>query len=572
MIEELSIRDLGVISDARLVFSSGLTALTGETGAGKTMVLTALGLLLGERADSTFVRSGSGASFVEGRWFLSDSSPSSSATRRIVAEKLDEAGIPFADGELVMNRTVSLEGRSKATLNARAMPVTGIAELSESLVVIHGQADQIRLKSPAAQREALDSFAGVEHLGNLAELASTYAELGDVQKRYEALSSASSERSAEVFELKSAVGALESLKPMPGEYSQLGVLATRLSNVEAMRAVVGSAHDAIAGADHSDAVFAMGLLGQARKGLETIAADDAELLAAAERMRDLGYQLTDLATDLARYLSELESDSELSLDTIQERRAALAAAGRQFATDPDRLDVLVAQFSDRLLEIDDSDVALEGLAQNVEALKGRALGLAALISDSRRTAAHELAELVSIELAGLAMPNSRLLVDVTQDGELRAHGSDTVAFRLASHAGAEARPLGRGASGGELSRIMLAIEVVLARNVQTPTFIFDEVDAGVGGEAAIEVGRRLARLAQRSQVIVVTHLAQVAAFADRQLRVLKSHSGEVTSSDVVAVEGEPRIAELARMISGMADSEAARKNAQELLALARQTV
>jgi DNA repair protein RecN (Recombination protein N) len=283
-------------------------------------------------------------------------------------------------------------------------------------------------------------------------------------------------------------------------------------------------------------------------------------------------QLTDIAADLASYLADLESDAEASIEWLQARKAALVAAGRQHLADPNSLDEKLAELHAELLQIDDSGDSLAALTDELARLEADCWSKAREISVARKATAATLEQEVTLELAGLAMPNARLVVEIEQGKQLTATGIDEVTLMLASFSGAQARPIAKGASGGELSRIMLALEVVLAKGVETPTFIFDEVDAGVGGEAAIEVGRRLARLAQNAQVIVVTHLAQVAAFADRQLRVLKSHAGDVTSSDVVALEGEPRIAELARMISGMADSEAARKNAQELLSLARQSV
>ncbi len=569
MIEEISIRDLGVIGDARLVFSKGLTAITGETGAGKTMVLSALGLLLGHRANVSTVRIGADQSFVEGRWFLADTGVGVGAR---VTGMLEEAGIPVEDGELILNRSVSGEGRSKASANGRALPVASITELGEELVVVHGQSDQIRLKSAKAQREALDSFAGAVLGNQLREYKEAFAQLAALRARHASLATGSAERTKRIEDLRAWIAELEKLDAKPGELDRVSQQIEKLDSIEALRLAAGGAHEALSSSGYDDTRDASALVSAARKLLEGAMSSDSSLEPLAERLRELGMQLTDIAADLASYMADLESDAEASIEWLQARKAALVAAGRQHLADPNSLDEKLAELHAELLQIDDSGDSLAALTDELARLEADCWSKAREISVARKATAATLEQEVTLELAGLAMPNARLVVEIEQGNQLTATGIDEVTLMLASFSGAQARPIAKGASGGELSRIMLALEVVLAKGVETPTFIFDEVDAGVGGEAAIEVGRRLARLAQNAQVIVVTHLAQVAAFADRQLRVLKSHAGDVTSSDVVALEGEPRIAELARMISGMADSEAARKNAQELLALARQSV
>ena len=569
MIEEISIRDLGVIGDAKLVFSKGLTAITGETGAGKTMVLSALGLLLGNRANLSTVRVGADQSFVEGRWFLGETKAGVGAR---VSELLEEAGIPFEDGELILNRAVSGEGRSKASANGRALPLASITELGDELVVVHGQADQIRLKSAKAQRDALDSFAG-PGLGNqLREYKMAFTQLVELRSRHAELANGSAERTKRIEDLRAWIAELERLDAKPGELERISQQIEKLDSIEALRQAAGGAHEALSSSGYDGSADASSLISSARKLLETASSKDASLDSFAERLREVGVQLTDVAADIAGYIADLEMDAEVSIEWLQSRKAALVAAGRLHSIDANCLDEKLAELNAELLQIDDSGDSLAALTDAVARLEADCWSQARVISTSRKAAAQELELEVTRELAGLAMPNARLIVEIEQVGHLTSSGIDEVTLMLASFGGAQARPISKGASGGELSRIMLALEVVLAKGVETPTFIFDEVDAGVGGEAAIEVGRRLARLAQTAQVIVVTHLAQVAAFADRQLRVLKSHAGDVTSSDVVALEGEPRIAELARMISGLADSEAARKNAQELLSLARQSV
>ena len=570
MIEELSIRDLGVIADAKLEFSKRFTVVSGETGAGKTMVLTALGLLLGDRADSARVRLGAESTHVEGRWYLGDDAELD-VVRQSIAAPMDEAGVVF-DGELILSRQVSNEGRSKAVANGRAIPVSMLSELGVHLVVVHGQADQQRLKSPAAQREALDSYGGVELAAIAGEYGKAYAEWLQVERELVSLRKHGAEYAIEFERLMQDLEAIEQLSQTEGEFAQLTELAERLENLDAIRNAVQGAHEAVTNSGFGEAADAISLLGFARKSLEAVASSDAEVARLVERLHEILGNVSEVATDLSRIGSRLEGDLELSLDEIQSRRAKFIALGRRLDVEPDELLQHSKLLSERVLKLDSSDAAMAALEDRLEELRRKAEGLAIEISDRRVKLAADLEVEVTAELAGLAMANSRLVVQVQRGRELRAWGLDEVSIMLGAP-GSEPRALGKGASGGELSRIMLAIEVVLAKNVQSPTFIFDEVDAGVGGAAAIEIGRRLARLAKQAQVIVVTHLAQVAAFADRHIRVLKSIDGGITSSGINALISEDeRLTELARMLSGLSDSSAARENAAELVALARQSV
>lgn len=571
MIEEISISDLGVIGDAKLGFSKGLTVLTGETGAGKTMVLSALGLLLGSRADASAIRRGSNQAFVEGRWYLESTRPGSRENLDSIREALDNAGVAFDSAELILNRSISSEGRSKAAANGRAVPASLAAELGERLVVVHGQADQLRLKSSSAQREALDQFAGESLAKVRSQYENVFSELNQKKLRLEALTSDSAARSAEIAELRLAIADLEKADPKEGEYSALSELAERLGNLESLRSGALAAHEALSSSEigeNSDAVL---LVGVARKALEPLIGMDSRLGDLTDRLREVGYQLSDLARELSNYVSNLDSDSEQTLESIQERRSLLNSLSRRFACEHDELPGLGERFARRLLELDNSDEVLDTLRGEISQLEVEASALAGEMTALRKAAAAELAEEVTAELAGLAMDNSRLVVQVDSLGQLRPHGSDDISILLANSAGSEARPVAKSASGGELSRIMLAIEVVLAKNEQAPTFIFDEVDAGIGGSTAIEIGRRLARLSKSAQVIVVTHLAQVAAFADKHLKVSKTHAGDITSSDVIDLDEESRLTELARMLSGLSESLSARESALELINLARRT-
>ena len=561
MIEEIRIRDLGVIADATLPLGPGLTVLTGETGAGKTMVVTALGLLLGERADASVVRAGADAATVEGVWSIS-----ADARGDDVRERVEDAGGDVEDGELVLARTLAREGRSRAIVGGRTAPASVLAEIGERLVVAHGQSEQIRLRSRAAQRDALDRFAGREVLALLDELAAAVERWRRDREALDELVAARSAREAEAAELREAIEAIEAVEPRPGEDESLAARAERLTNLEELRAAAAEAHELLS-SSVDGAPDVASLLASARRTIERAAAHDSGLEPIAESLAALLYTAGDLAVQLSGYLDSLDADGARELDLVQERRAQLADLTRRYGPTLNDVIALLDRGSARLLELDQDDSRIAALEASAEAALAEAERLAERVSALRRDAADRLAAEVTAELAALAMPDARLVVTVEPGERLTAHGRDEVSILLVPHPGAEPRPVGRGASGGELSRIMLALEVVIARADPVPTFVFDEVDAGVGGAAAIEVGRRLARLAEHSQVIVVTHLAQVAAFATNHLRVRKDTSGAFTTSSIERLSGESREREMARLLSGLADSESGLAHARELLAL-----
>lgn len=554
MIQELHIRDLGVIREARLSFRPGFNVISGETGAGKTMVLSALGLLLGQRADSGSVRAGQVQALVEGRIEVRSKS---------IQERISELGGSLDDDELVMNRIVSSEGKSRAALGGVSVPVAAIGEIAAELVVVHGQADQIRLKSATAQREALDNFAGISEL--LAHYREAYFAWQATLKLLSDLESGSADRTLELEKLQQAVEEISKVAPKLGEEIELADLANRLSNLEGLRVAASSAHEMLS--SDSDNVDAIGLLGQAKKTLEH--ENDVTLNDLASQLSEQLLQLRHVSGELASYLVSLDEDSDLSLDQVQSRRAELNNLFRKYGSTSEELIAYLESAQQKLLLLDNSDEKIESLKITAEQQLKLTKDLASQLTQARLNAAEELARQVTVELQGLAMAEAQLVVRVDEESQLTAHGADSVSILLSSYKGAEPRPLAKGASGGEISRIMLAIEVVLAKDLQATTFIFDEVDAGVGGAAAIEVGRRLARLAKQAQVIVVTHLAQVAAFADHQLRVLKSTSADVTETDVVVLDAADRLEELARMLSGLSDSASAREHAAELMSLAK---
>jgi DNA repair protein RecN (Recombination protein N) len=562
VIEEILIRDLGVISEAKLEFGPGLTVLTGETGAGKTMVLNALGLLLGERSDSSAIRKGQEQAFVEGRWLLADSA----------IKRIRELGIELDDQELLVNRSVSSEGRSRAALSGKSVPVGILSEIGDQLVVVHGQSDQIRLRSAAAQREALDQFAGDALAKVLSEYAAVFANWKQASSRLIELTTQLEARSREADQIRSAVEELTALDPKPGEDVELSEKASKLTHLEELRIAATDAHNQLSSEGFDDSSDAITLIGKARRALEAVSEHDPELASLAEQLKEIGYSLNETSASISGYLASLDSDGSAELERIQQRRADLTSAMRKYGPTLEEVVSFLENSGARLLELDSSDKEIQELTSSEQALSKQAISLAKTITDLRTKAAAELAKSVTTELAALAMTGASLEVTITPASELGSHGADQVAILLSAYPGAEPRPLGKGASGGELSRIMLAIEVVLAKSELAPTFIFDEVDAGVGGAAATEVGKRLATLAQNAQVIVVTHLPQVAAFATRHLRVLKSVSDQYTATDVVRLEGEAVVEELARMLSGLSESESGKTHAKELLELAKASI
>ena len=559
MIEQIHIRDLGVIREAQLDLGPGLTVLTGETGAGKTMVLNALGLLLGSRSDASAVRKGQEQAFVEGRWLLP----------KEALDRITAAGIEIEDGELLVSRSISSEGRSKATVSGRSVPVGVLTEIGEHLVVVHGQSDQIRLKSAAAQREALDQFAGAPLAAITDKYAETYTAWKMAANRLQVLTTESSSRAREADEIRAAVEELTKLDPKSGEDVELSELAERLTHLEELRIAAAAAHDELSSDSFDDSSDAMTSIGKARRALEQVSNHDPELEKLAEQLKEIGFSLNETAASISSYIAGLDNDGASELEKIQSRRAELSSAMRKYGPTLDEVIAYLETAGSRLLDLDSSDEAIASLTIEEQQLGKQAHDLAEQISSIRTKAAAELSAAVTSELSALAMTGASLDASITRLGELTAHGYDQVALLLSAYPGAEPRPIGKGASGGELSRIMLAIEVVLAKSELAPTFIFDEVDAGVGGAAASEVGKRLAMLARNAQVIVVTHLPQVAAFASRHLRVLKSSTAEFTATDVVRLEGEQVVEELARMLSGLSESESGRSHAKELLDLAQ---
>lgn len=575
MIEEIEVADLGVIAQANLALHPGLTVITGETGAGKTMLLTALNLLLGGKADLALIRAGAERSSVEGTF---------RGVPTAVAERAREAGAELDEDTLIVARTLTDGGRSRAHLGGRSVPAGVLAEIGQELITVHGQADQMRLRSATRQRDLVDAFAPAGHGDLLARVAETAHEVRRTREALESLEAGARTRRIELESLRTALAEIDEVDPQPAEDDQLREEADRLDNVEDLREAVFSARSNLQGPD-AEAPGAAGNLEEAARWLARVSSHDSALASLAERATQAARVVADLDAELGVFATDLDADPD-RLDAIHARRAVLNTLARSYGMpfaertpdDPpagsvDAVLAWAAAARERLDDLTGPGADPQALADRLQELTQDLTGLCAEVTANRRAAGERLAQAVTTELRELAMPNAGVEVAV-EPTQPSATGADDVAILLAPHPGATARPLGQGASGGELSRVMLALEVALAqqRGAAGPgTFVFDEVDAGIGGRTAGSIGARLATLARRSQVVVVTHLAQVAVYGDRHLVVHKRQSATDTVTEVSEVSGEDRVAEIARMLSGESTATAL-EHAATLLAGARGTI
>lgn len=568
MLQEIHLRGLGVIDDALLELSEGLNVVTGETGAGKTMVVQGLGLLLGGRADPGLVRAGSGQAVVEGVVRV--------AYGDLALSRAVEAG---ADGDdagengLILVRTVSSTGRSRAHVGGRSAPIGVLAEIGEQLVAVHGQADQWRLQRPEQHRVVLDEFGGSDLAAARQRYVALFEQWRSAQVELNELRADSRDRAQRLELLTAGLEEIAAVDPQPEEDVQLAAESDRMLHIDALREAASVAHDALVGDEDNPerSPYVVDLVSAARQSLDGGGEHDAELGALAARLREVGILAGDLGADLGSYLSDLDIEPA-RLEAVQQRRADLGRLTRKYGDDVAQVLEWARDAAGRVATLAGGDDRIALLEDQVETLAVDLASAAEDLTGARRAAAATLATSVGVELAHLAMGSARIEVQVTATpGEYTAHGVDRVEIMLAANKGAALRNLAKAASGGELSRVMLALEVATGTGA-VPTFVFDEVDAGVGGAAALDVGARLQRLAEHAQVIVVTHLAQVAAYADRHLVVHKQSNGHVTQSDVSMVEGDDRLTELARMLGGTGDSQVAREHAAELLEGARPVV
>jgi len=557
-LNEISISGIGVIEKSNLEFGPGLTVITGETGAGKTMVLTALNLVLGGKADSALVRHGQERAIANATFQIPNE----------FASRFDEKGIISEDGELILTRTVTKDGKSKAVASGSAVSASALQEISEDLVMVHGQAASQTLTKSAKHLELLDLYANT----NLEKFQSSFAETAELAKRIKAMKSAGRERERELEQLREFAAAYKKIKPQAGELQEVNDEISRLNSVEGLTSTAGQASGII----EDDESGVLTQLGSARKSLEKAVTLDPSLSDISDKLNEAFFEVQDIAANLASYLSDLAADPS-RLEYLQNRKAELNSFIKRHSksTSSDSNQALhelieqAANLDSQISDLEGGDDRIAELEKELKSLQVKCVAQASEISKGRSAAASKLSKAASEEIHALSMPNTNLVVEVksgTEFSELTANGFDEVNFFLQTHKDGPLVSIAKGASGGELSRVALAIEVVIAMNEEIGTYIFDEVDAGVGGKAAIEVGRRLKELSKVAQVIVVTHLPQVAAWGDTHFVVSKDESGSVSLSQVRNVSSDERIEEIARMLAGHESSESARKHAEELIA------
>jgi DNA repair protein RecN (Recombination protein N) len=563
-LEEINIKNIGVITQATVEFNKGLTVLTGETGAGKTMVLTALNLVLGGKSESSLVRSG------EER--LTASALFSIPKKKISA--LESFGIEIEDGSLSISRSVTKDGKSKAIASGVSVAAGVLAEVSDHLIEIHGQSSGLNITKGSKQRELLDRFAGSSFQEFLATYQLCLAKYQQTKDRISDLKKSAASREESLASLKLFNESFSKLKPVSDELASIENEVSRLSSVEELRIAVKRAVDVL----ESENLGVISSLGQAKKSLDAVKGKDSRVEKFSDDFNEAFFVLADVMPNLTSYLQSLEADPE-RLDYLQERKAVLNAFIKKWnvSTDGDEgLKELIQRHSTIASSLEDltgGDQRILELEKELSLVKKNLLAAAKDVTKGRNEAAKDLSGKVSGEMHSLSMPQTNLIIEVStpdygsalKESDFTAFGCDSVSMYLQTHKDGALVSLAKGASGGEMSRVMLALEVVIAASNPVGTYIFDEVDAGVGGAAAIEVGRRLHTLSKNAQVIVVTHLPQVAAWGDQHYVVEKSIDGTVISSGVTSVQGEERISEIARMLAGLQDSTSAKEHAAELL-------
>ena len=565
-LEEISIRNLGIIDTSSLELSKGLNVLTGETGAGKTMILTALSLLLGAKSDSSLVRHGSERLVTSATFSIPQS---------LIAQIHDLGGL-VEDGSLILTRSVSSDGKSKATASGATVNASTLGEITEPLIAIHGQSANTQIVKSVRQRELLDLFAGTSLQTVLAEYREIYSTYNEMKAKLKALVTNASARDSQIADLELLTKQWNTLKPTRNEFASVDDEIRKLASVEDLR-IAGSGASAAIGEEDAGVLT---VLGQARKFLEAAKGKDQALDEIAANVAESFFLIDDAHAALVSYLASLEADPS-RLDFLQERKSALVAFVKKWGgsgtVDDEMAEIAIRVKSakEMIADLHGGQDRIAELESEIKVVKGKLLTSAKKVSAARVAAAAKLSDAVSAEIAGLSMPHTRFYSDVISpdyDGALKESdftvtGCDEVLMSIQAHKDGPKVALGKGASGGEMSRIMLALEVVIAASAPVGTYIFDEVDAGVGGKAAIEVGRRLHTLSQHAQVIVVTHLPQVAAWADRHFVVAKDSDGQIVQSGVSQLDEKARVSEIARMLAGLDESVSAQEHAAELLAM-----
>jgi len=558
-LEEISIRSLGVIESSNIEFKPGLTVLTGETGAGKTMVLTALGLVLGSKSDSDLVRQGQERAIVTGRF----------SVPKDLATQIVDAGGDVEDESVVISRTVTTAGKSRVLVGGVVSSTAAVSSFASSLVEIHAQSSSSKLTRPGVARELLDRFAAID----LTTYQETFDAYQQMMRRIDKLKDQLSQADRQIAELSELVDEFSKLNPKSGELLEIEDEIAKLGSVELLNQAVSTVLNLFENEDLS----AINLLQQIRKGLESVNGKDKQLDAITERYTENLLNLQDISSELTSYLTDLEADPN-RFEKLQQRKAALNSLLKRYGKGSDKeaayeqLLVDGKNARERIADLSGGDQRIAELQKEADLLFKQLQDAGIAISQLRKGAAAKLSAKVTEEIKALSMPNASFVVEqIVGDSKniksFTSNGIDEISILFSAHSGGTPLPLNKVASGGELSRVMLALEVVIAEAEPIGTYIFDEVDAGVGGKAAIEVGRRLSKLSKSAQVIVITHLAQVAAWADNHLVVRKSENGSVTQSDVNEVTAKDRKIEIARMLSGQEDSQTAQEHAGELLAI-----
>jgi DNA repair protein RecN (Recombination protein N) len=568
-LEEISIRNLGIIDHSTLELGSGLNVLTGETGAGKTMILTALALVLGGKSDSSLVRTGTERLVASAQFSL----PAVTANLKEIAES---SGSDISEGSLILTRTVNSDGKSKAVAGGTTVPAATLANFADQLVEIHGQAANHQIVKAARQRELLDRYAGANFSIELTSYQEVFSSYNELKARIKSAVDSASKKDREILELEEFLLGWQKLKAVRGEYTETTNQIARLSSVEDLRAASAGATEALS----DETSGALTALGAARRFLDIAKGKDSKLDEIAGSIAEGFFLIDDAARELTSYVTALEADPG-KLDVLQSRKAAINSFLKKYGSsiDPDEDLILLAARAkgakEAIADLNGGEDRIKELQNELAGIKNELIRSAKKLTALRNEAALALSKAVTAEISALAMPHTVFSIAITsanytgslKESDFTILGCDEIAMQIQGHAGAPLIALGKGASGGEMSRIMLALEVVLAQTHPVGTYIFDEVDAGVGGKAAIEVGRRLAALAKHTQVIVVTHLPQVAAWADTHFVVKKSSDGSVSQSDVTKLEDKARVEEIARMLAGLEDSASAQEHAAELLAM-----
>lgn len=559
MLEEIRIQNLGIINDVTIPLTKGLNVITGETGAGKTMILSALGLLLGKRSDAKMLNNPHKTLSVEGIWDL---------TTLKEKDFINDTGAVIEDDQLFINRTINSEGKSRAVIGGKTTPASVLSSIGSKLVNIHGQSDQIRLRNNNAQREALDLYSGKELSSKISCYEQSYKEWVKATKTLKDVKENSTQRKREINAIQKFINDFDRISPEPGELDELVQELKLLSNNEKLREYTQEAIQYLNPMDYSESDGISEIFDLISGVLSKILKIDSRISEPFDKIQEAIELFDEAKKEIESYYESFDEDASFRFNEIQERVNELKTFVRVHGEDLDDVIEQREKADDELIALQKYSQPIEELEKNVHdawvALENNAKELTKI----RKTKAKELSEKVNHELKGLSMESSELVITITEE-KPTINGVDFVEFML-KNSNKEPQPITKTASGGELSRIMLALEVVLANPEITPTFVFDEVDSGVGGKTAIEIGKRLSQLSKDAQVIVVTHLPQVSCFSDNHLKVIKKTTSTNVVTTVEKLNKEQKLIEITRMLSGMTESDSGKAHACDLVNFAEE--